>query len=180
MFCLHGVYTGLPSVLQPRPEAASRTQQVEEKKKNDRTWREFVIFITIAMILTGRTSTLRCKQSLGHYHKSTCLHFKIWLAFWVIMLVSGYTVLDVAFLCFRVLDITIVCQYLATDSWILLSCVSEFLTLQFYANNWLQSPGYCFPVLQSSWHYNIILISGYRVLDIAFLCLRFLDITILC
>jgi len=66
------------------------------------------------------------------------------------MLVSGYTVLDVAFLCFRVLDITIVCQYLATDSWILLSCVSEFLTLQFYANNWLQSPGYCFPVLQSS------------------------------
>jgi hypothetical protein len=108
------------------------------------------------MILTGRTSTLCCKQSVGHYHKRTCLQFKIWLAFWLIMLVPGYTVLGIT------------------------SYSSYSSILQFHVTLWLQSPGYCLPVLQSPEHYNFMSLSGYRVLDIAFLCFRVLDITILC
>jgi len=96
------------------------------------------------------------------------------------MLVSGYRVLDIAFLCFRILDITILCYYLATEYWILLSYAPEFWTLQFCANIWLQSPGYCFPMLQNSGDYNFMPISGCRVPDIAFLCSRILEITILC
>ena len=142
MFCLRGLYTRLPSVLQPRPEAASRTQQVEEKKKkNDRTWREFVIFIALATILTGRISSLRCTHSLGHYHNSTGLQFKIWLAFLIIMSVSGYK----TWISPPVLQspghhnsmLISGCTFLDITS-----CDSESWTSQFNVNIRLHSPGY--------------------------------------
>jgi len=91
-----------------------------------------------------------------------------------------FRVLDIAFLCFRVLDITILCHSLATESWILPSSASESWTLQFYVTLWLQSPGYCLPLLRIPGHYSFMSLSGYRILDIAFLCFRVLDITILC
>jgi hypothetical protein len=72
------------------------------------------------------------------------------------MLVPGYTVLGIT------------------------SYSSYSSTLLLYVTFWLQSPGYCLPVLQSLGHYNFMSLSGYRFLDIAFLCFRVLDIAILC
>ena len=80
--------------------------------------------------------------------------------------ISGYRVLHIAFLCFKVLDIKILCQYLPTESCILSSYASESRTLQFCVNIWLQSPAYCLPMLQSPWHYNLMPISGYLAMDI--------------